>query len=370
MSKPSYYEILELQTNASEEEIKKAYRSKAMKFHPDRNPGDKEAEENFKQAAEAYDVLRDPQKRANYDKYGTADPFGNGGAGFSSADDIFSSFGDIFGDLFGFNSRQRGPRARQGDDLRYNLTIAFREAAKGIQKTIIVPRTNVCDTCHGDGAAPGSHPETCKHCNGAGVIRQNAGFFQVNATCSVCRGAGKVITTPCKTCKGRGFVEVERSLDVKIPAGVFTGARMRLRGEGDSGENGGPNGDLYIFITVEDDAIFERQDQDLIYRVSISFVNATLGARVQVPTLDESENGGEIEFDIPAGTQPGTVLKIPGKGLPYPNESRVGDLLLPITVEIPTDISKEQADLLLKYETLEKRHNSKITTKVKKLFKK
>ncbi len=368
MTKPSYYEILDLQASASEDEIKKAYRSKAMKYHPDRNPDDKEAEEKFKQAAEAYDVLRDPQKRANYDKYGTADPFGNGGygGGFHSAEDIFSSFGDIFGDLFGFSSRQKGPRPRQGDDLRYNLTLEFREAAKGIQKTITVPRTAHCDDCEGSGAAKGSTPETCKHCKGAGVVRQNAGFFQVNATCPVCRGAGKVITNPCKECKGKGYVEVERNLDVKIPAGVFSGARMRLRNEGDSGENGGPNGDLYIFITVEDDAIFERQDQDLIYRVSISFVNATLGARVQIPTLDEEE----IEFDIPAGTQPGTVLKIPGKGLPYPNESRVGDLLLPIKVEIPTDISKEQADLLIKYETLEKRHNSKITTKVKKLFKK
>ncbi len=366
MSKRSFYEVLDLDTNASEEEIKKAYRAKALKYHPDRNPGDAEAEEKFKEAAEAYEVLRDSEKRANYDKYGSADPFGTGGfGGFNSTEDIFSNFGDIFGDLFGFGARGASSnRPRQGSDLRYNLTLSFREAAKGVQKNLRVPRTATCDDCGGNGAAPGSEPVTCSRCQGTGQVRQSAGFFQVSTPCTACGGRGKVISKPCPKCRGVGQIEEERTLDVKIPAGVFTGARMRLRGEGDSGSNGGPNGDLYVVIDVEDDKVFERQGQDLIYRVDISFVNATLGAKVKVPTLDE-----EIEFEIPAGTQTETVLSIKEKGLPYPNDSRIGDLLLYIHVEIPKDISKEQEELLRKYEKLEKQHNSKITTKVKRLLK-
>ncbi len=369
MSKRSFYEVLEVAQDATEEEIKKAYRAKALKFHPDRNPGDNEAEEKFKEAAEAYEVLGNATKRANYDKYGSADPFGNGGFnGFNSTDDIFSSFGDIFGDLFGFSGRAGATnRPRQGSDLRYNLTMTFREAAKGMSTTLRIPRTASCNECDGTGAAPGSEPVTCSRCQGAGQIRQSAGFFQVSTPCNACGGRGKVISKPCPKCKGHGQIEEERALDVKIPAGVFTGARMRLRGEGDSGSNGGPNGDLYVVITVEDDKVFDRQDQNLIYKVDISFVHATLGAKIKVPTLDEKEE--EIEFEIPAGTQTGTVLSIKGKGLPYPNENRYGDLLLPIHVKIPRDISKEQEELLLKYEKLEKQHDSKITTKMKKLFK-
>lgn len=367
MSKISYYEVLNLETTATEDEIKKAYRAKAMQYHPDRNPGDSTAEEKFKEAAEAYDVLRDPQKRANYDKYGTADPFGSGGyGGFHSTEDVFSNFGDIFGDLFGFSSRSGGSRAKQGDDLRYNLTLSFREAAKGVQKTLRIPRTVTCGDCEGSGAAPDAQTKTCQHCRGTGQLRQNAGFFQVNVPCNYCGGRGKTISKLCPKCKGKGEVEEERNLEIKIPAGVYTGARMRVRGEGDSGTNGGPNGDLYVVITVEDDKVFERQEQNLIYRVNISFVNATLGAKIQIPTLEE--NGKEIEFEVPAGTQTGSVLKIKGKGLPYPNESRFGDLLLPIHIEIPKDISKEQEDLLRKFEKLDKQHNSKITTKVKKLL--
>ncbi len=365
MSKTSYYDILEISQEANDEEIKKAYRAKAMQYHPDRNPGDAEAEEKFKEAAEAYEVLRDPEKRANYDRYGTADPYGNGGfGGFNSAEDIFSSFGDIFGDLFGFSSRGGGNRPRQGSDMRYNLTLTFREAAKGVQKTLRIPRTAACDDCGGSGAAPGSEPQMCSRCNGTGQLQQTAGFFRMSVPCTNCGGRGKVISKPCPKCRGNGEYEEERALEVKIPAGVYSGARMRLRGEGDTGINNGPNGDLYIVITVEDDKVFERQDQNLIYGVDVSIVHATLGAKVQVPTLDE-----EIEFEIPAGTQPETVLRIKGKGLPYPNESRFGDLLLVIHVKIPTDISKEQEDLLRKYEKLEKQHNSKITTKVKKLLK-
>ncbi len=369
MSKRSFYEILEVDQSASDEDIKKAYRAKALQYHPDRNPGDAAAEEKFKEAAEAYEILRDPQKRANYDKYGSADPFGTGGySGFNSTEDIFSSFGDIFGDLFGFGARAGASnRPRQGSDLRYNLTMTFREAAKGMQTTLHIPRTAKCDECSGSGAAPGSEPITCARCQGTGQIRQSAGFFQVSTPCNTCGGRGKVISKPCPKCKGSGEMEEERMLEVKIPAGVFNGARMRLRGEGDSGINGGPNGDLYVVITVEDDKIFDRQEQNLIYPVEISFVHATLGAKVKIPTLDEDEP--EIEFEIPAGTQTGTILSIKNKGLPYPNDKRYGDLLLPIHVKIPTDISKEQEELLLKYEKLEKQHDSKITTKMKKLFK-
>ncbi len=365
MSAKSYYEVLDLEKTATEEEIKKAYRAKAMQFHPDRNPGDAAAEEKFKEAAEAYEVLRDPEKRANYDKYGTADPYGQGGfGGFNSTEDIFSNFGDIFGDLFGFSQRGGSNRPRQGSDLRYNLTMSFREAAKGVQTSLHIPRTVTCNECDGSGAAPGSQPEVCSQCRGTGQLRQSTGFFQVSVPCGRCQGTGKVISKPCAKCRGEGTVEEERTLEVKIPAGVYTGARMRLRGEGDSGTNGGPNGDLYVVITVEDDKVFERDGQNLIYKVDVSFVHATLGAKVKVPTLDE-----EIEFEIPAGTQTETVLSIKGKGLPFPNESRHGDLLLYIHVQIPTDISKEQEDLLLKYEKLEKQHNNKITTKVKRLFK-
>ncbi len=369
MNKLSYYEILEVEKTATEEEIKKAYRVKAMKYHPDRNPGDSEAEEKFKEAAQAYDVLRDPQKRANYDRFGTADAYGNNYGGFTSAEDIFSSFGDIFGDLFGFNSRAKGPRPKQGDDLRYDLDLTFREAAKGTVKTIHIPRIIPCTDCDGTGAAEGSELENCQDCRGTGYIRQQAGFFQVNRQCPRCEGQGQSPTKPCPTCKGKRNIETEHKLEVKIPAGVFSGARIRLRGEGDAGENGGPDGDLYVVITVGKDSVFERQGQDLIYKVTLSFVNATLGAKVKVPTLDD-----EVEFEVPAGTQTGTVLKISGKGVQYPNESRFGDLLLPIHIEIPTSISKEQEELLRKYEKLEKKHNDKITTKIgskiKKLIKK
>ncbi len=363
MATRSYYDVLGVGASATEDEIKKAYRALALKYHPDRNPGDKEAEEKFKEAAEAYDVLRDEGRRANYDRYGTADPFGGNG-GFHSTDDIFSSFGDIFGDLFGFGSRSSGPRPQRGSDLRYNLTMTFREAAKGMTTTLTIPRTVDCETCDGSGAAPGSSPETCQRCRGTGQLRQSTGFFQVNVQCPSCAGRGQVISKPCSTCRGQGVVEEERSLEVKIPAGVFSGARMRLRGEGELGANGGPNGDLYVVITVEDDKVFERQDQDLVYKVKVSFVNATLGAKIQIPTLDE-----EIEFEIPAGTQTGTVLSIKGMGLPYPNEKRVGDLLVQVNVQIPTDISKEQEELLLKFEKLDAQHNQKITTKVKRLIK-
>ncbi len=364
MSKSSYYEILGVEKNATEEELKKSYRALAMKYHPDRNPGDAEAEEKFKEAAEAYDVLRDPERRANYDRYGTADPFGNGGRGFNSSDDIFSSFGDIFGDLFGFGARSSGPRPQRGSDLRYNLTLSFRDAAKGVQESLEIPRTIPCKECDGTGAQRGTSAEVCPHCRGIGQLRQQSGFFQIAVPCSFCGGRGKIIKSPCAKCRGKGIEQEVRNLDVKIPAGVYSGARMRLRGEGELGSNGGPNGDLYVVITVEDDKVFERQNQELIYRLEVSFVQATLGAKVKIPTLAEN-----IDFEIPAGTQPATVLAVQGKGLPYPNdEKRVGDLLIQVNVVIPTDISKEQAELLRKFENLGKQHDQKITTKMKKLF--
>ncbi len=365
MAARNYYEVLGVDTNASDDEIKKAYRALALKYHPDRNPDDKQAEEQFKEAAEAYDVLRDAERRSNYDRYGTADPFGGGG-GFHSSEDIFSSFGDIFGDIFGFSGGGRSAnRARRGSDLRYNLNLSFREAAKGLQKELQIPRTIECSLCHGSGAAEGAQPETCSRCNGSGQIRQNAGIFQMSSTCPQCAGHGKVITKPCPKCHGTGTEEEMRTLEVKIPAGVYTGARMRLRNEGESGDNGGPNGDLYVVISVDEDKVFERQGQDLVYRVEVTFVHATLGAKVQIPTLDE-----DIDFEIQAGTQTGTVLSIKGKGLPHPNNTgQVGSLLVQINVTIPTDISKEQEELLIKFEKLGKQHDKKITTRVKKILK-
>ncbi|MBP3730245.1 MAG: molecular chaperone DnaJ [Mailhella sp.] len=350
MSQRDYYEVLGVSKNASEDEIKKAYRKLALKYHPDHNPGDAQAEQKFKEAAEAYDVLRNPERRANYDRFGTADP-GMGGAGFNSAEDIFAQFGDIFGDIFGFSSNaRRGPRPQQGDDLRYDLKISFREAAAGTTKDIKIPKHATCPDCSGSGAAKGSSRVTCKKCNGTGQEARRQGFMSFIQPCQACRGQGFTIPKPCPRCRGNGIIQTERELSARIPAGIFDGARMRLRGEGEAGIHGGPPGDLYLVIHVADDDVFERDKQDLIYSAEITFPQAALGARISVPSINEGDE--PLSLDIPKGTQNGKIFQIKGKGLKYLNEDRYGNLLVHITVKTPTKLSAKQEELLREFEKM------------------
>ncbi len=359
-----YYEVLGVAKTAGEDDIKKAYRKLAMEHHPDRNPGDAEAEARFKEAAEAYDVLRDADKRARYDRFGHAGVNGGGG-GFSSTEDVFSHFGDIFGDLFGFSMGGRAAsrnRPRRGSDLRYNLGISFRQAAKGDNVPIRIPRNEPCGECQGSGSASGTSPETCRRCGGMGQVRHNQGFFQISVPCPDCQGAGSVIKTPCPLCRGKGVEQKTRELTVRIPAGVDTGNRLRLRDEGEPGENGGPSGDLYVVLQVEDDGEFERDGQNLLTAKEISFVQAALGDKVTVPTLDD-----DLTLDIPKGTQSGEVFRLAGKGLPYPGRSASGDLLVEIRVITPKHLSARQEEILREFAVLE---TEKPLNKAKKIFKK
>ena len=364
MIQRDYYEILSVERTASHEEIKKSYRKLAMQYHPDRNPGDSEAEAKFKEAAEAYDVLRDSDKRARYDRFGHAGL--NGQGGFQTNEDIFSHFGDIFGDLFGFSmggaARGRQNRPQQGPDLRYNLEVSFRQAAKGDNVTIKIPRHIICPECSGKRSAPGSDPETCRQCNGAGQVRHNQGFFQLSVPCPSCQGTGEIITTPCPRCKALGQVQEVRELSVRIPPGVDTGNRLRVRGEGEGGANGGPNGDLYVVLHVESDDTFTRDGQNLFVTRDISFVQASLGDKIDVPTLDSS-----INVDIPKGTQSGELFRIAGKGLPYPGRNATGDLLVEVRVLTPTRLNTRQEEILREFAELE---GQKPLAKAKKIMKK
>lgn len=362
MSKRDYYEVLGVEKTASFEEIKKAYRKLAFENHPDRNPGDKEAEARFKEAAEAYDVLRDDEKRAHYDRFGHSD-FGQGFGGFTN-EDIFSQFGDIFENIFGFGGGRSANRPTVGDDLRYNLKITFRQAAKGDDVRLTIPRTANCPDCKGTGAAEGSKPETCPQCGGKGQVFVQQGPFRFASTCPKCQGKGTIISKPCPRCKGDGHIQEKRELTVHIPAGVYDGARLRLRGEGEAGRNGGPNGDLYVVIHIEADKVFDRDGQNLIYSTKIPFTKAALGAKIKVPTLDE-----EIEFEVPKGTQSGAVYQVKGKGLPYPGEKRTGDLLIEVIVETPSNLTEEQKELLQALDSLFDKHEAKLSSKIKKKIK-
>lgn len=346
MIERDYYEVLNVRSTASDDEIKHAYRKLAMKYHPDRNPNDKEAALKFREAAEAYEVLRDPEKRSRYDRFGHAGVGGAGsGAGFGSAEDIFSHFSDIFGDLFGFAGSGR-PRPETGDDLRYNLTISFEQAAHGADIDLKLPKHVSCSDCGGTGAAPGSKPKTCPQCHGTGQVRRNQGFFQIAMPCTACHGTGQVIERPCAKCKGRGQVQDKRELTVHIPAGVDTGTRLRLRHEGEPGINGGEAGDLYVVLRVEEDPRWERNGQDLIYHQEVTFVQAALGIRVEVPGVD-----GMLSLDIPAGIQSGSLLRIPGEGLPQPGRNKSkGDLLVQVKVLTPTRLTARQEELLKEFE--------------------
>ncbi len=349
MTKKDYYEILDVKPTASEEEIKKNYRRKAMKYHPDKNPGNKKAEEQFKEAAEAYEVLSDKQKRDIYDHYGHEGLSSTGFRGFSGFDDIFSHFSDIFEDVFGFGGvRGRSHSfARTGADLRYDLKISFLDAAFGLTTTIELEKLATCHECQGTGAAPGSSPETCRTCQGRGQVIQSSGFFTISSTCPQCGGHGKLISKPCNTCKGLGQENITKNVQLKIPAGVETGSRLRLRGEGESGDHGGTIGDLYVFLHVEEHEYFTRSNDDIICRVPISVVQAALGATIEVPTLQDTE-----KIKIPKGTQTGKTFRLKGKGIPHVRGFGSGDQIIDIFVQTPTDLSKKQEELLKEFDRL------------------
>ncbi len=364
-TKRDYYEVLGVERTSSFEEIKKAYRKIAFENHPDRNPDNKEAEARFKEAAEAYDVLRDEDKRAHYDRFGHSD-FGNAGFGGFTNEDIFSQFGDIFENLFGFGggSARNSNRPTVGDDLRYNLRITFRQAAKGDDVRLTIPRQNICPDCKGTGAAEGSKKETCSQCNGAGQVFVQQGPFRFGSPCPKCKGKGTTISKPCPRCKGEGTVQEKKELTVHVPAGVYNGARLRLRGEGEAGRNGGPSGDLYVVIHVEEDKVFDREGQNLIYSAKVPFTKAALGAKIKVPTLDE-----DIDFEVPKGTQSGAIYQVKGKGLPFPGEKRTGDLLIEVIVETPTNLTAEQKELLEALDHLFDKHDETLSSKIKKKIK-
>ncbi len=338
--KRDYYEVLGIHRNASETEIKKAYRKQAIQFHPDKNPDDKAAEDSFKEANEAYEILSDPQKRAQYDQFGhagvTSGGFSSGGFGAGSP------FGDIFGDIFGdvFGGRQRG-RGRRGDDLLYNLEISFEEAAFGVERKIDIPYAKRCDTCKGSGAKPGTEAKVCPTCRGAGQVRFQQGFFSVSKTCSHCNGEGRVIDTPCPDCRGVGSTRDKKSLSIKIPPGVETGNRLKVAGEGGQGTKGGANGDLYVAIEVNEHAIFAREGNDVICEVPISIAQAALGCEIEVPTLEN-----QVSLKIPEGTQSGRTFKLRGKGIPVLQGYGRGDQIVVIRVETPTSLNKRQKEIL------------------------
>ena len=345
MSKRDYYEILGVDRQATDQQIKSAYRKLALKFHPDRNPGDPKAEEAFKEAAEAYAVLADTQKRGLYDRFGHAG-VNAGGAGPGGFDPtIFADFSDIFsglGDMFGFGGgRRRRGGPQRGSDLRYDLEITFDESAEGTETSIVVPREETCETCTGTGAAPGSSVETCAQCHGTGQLRYQQGFLTVARPCANCRGTGKTIAKPCTTCRGAGRISRERKLTVKIPAGIATGQQMRLTGEGEHGTAGGPPGDLYVVVHVQEHPFFQREDDDLYCELPINFPTLALGGTVKVPTLKSRE-----DLQIPAGTQPGTRFRLRGKGMPNVSGRGHGDLHVIARATVPKKLTKEQKHLL------------------------
>jgi molecular chaperone DnaJ len=348
MTKRDYYEVLGVARNASEAEIKKAYRRLAMKCHPDRNPGDKESEERFKEGKEAYEVLSDARKRAAYDQFGHAgiDPSlgGGAGAGFGAGANFSDIFGDIFSDFFGGGRGGGRDAPHRGADLRYNLELSLEEAVQGTTVQVRVPTLATCKTCHGTGAKPGTRPATCSTCGGRGQVRIQQGFFSIQQTCPRCHGRGQVITETCESCRGEGRVQEHKTLSVKIPAGVDTGDRIRLAGEGEAGEYGGPPGDLYVQINIRQHPIFAREGNDLFCEVPIDFVTAALGGELQAPTLD-----GQVQLKIPAGTQTGKLFRLRGRGVKSVRSGAAGDLLCRVMVETPINLSARQKELLQEF---------------------
>ncbi len=363
MVKRDYYEILNLPRTASEDEIKRSYRRLAMQFHPDRNPGDKEAELRFKEAAEAYEVLRDPQKRSIYDNYGHEGLQGTGFREFRGFDDIFASFGDVFEDFFGFGTSKRtrsGPQP--GADLRYDLSIAFVDAAFGKETEIEVSKLEACAACGSTGCKPGTQPSTCPTCRGRGQIVRAEGFFRISTTCPHCRGAGSVIPDPCGSCAGSGRTRVRRKVSIKIPPGVDTGSRLRLRGEGEGGEKSGPPGDLYVVLHVEPHEFFERRGQDVHCTLPLSFTQAALGDELEVPTLK-----GTKRVNTPPGLQSGEAIRLKGEGFPSLRGQQKGDQVVEFTVKTPVSLTSRQEELLREFAELESQKQGGF---FKKLFRK
>ncbi len=361
MAKRDYYDILGVPRGASADDLKKAYRNKAKELHPDRNQDNPQAEAAFKEVNEAYDVLRDDQKKAAYDRFGHA-AF-DGGMGAAGArpgarqGDFASAFSDVFEDLFGDfvggRQQQGRSRAQRGSDLRYNLRVTLEEAFKGVQKTITVPSAQTCEVCHGSGAEGGAEPVTCPTCSGLGKVRASQGFFTVERTCPTCNGMGQIIKNPCRACGGAGRVEKERALSVNIPAGVETGTRIRLAGEGEAGLRGGPPGDLYIFIEVREHALFQRDGIHLYCRVPVSMGAAALGGDVEVPTID----GGKSSVKVPAGSQSGKQMRLRAKGMPALRGGAPGDMVIELAVETPVNLTARQKDLLREFERLSEENN-------------
>jgi molecular chaperone DnaJ len=364
MAKRDFYEVLGVARGASADELKKAYRQKAKELHPDRNSSNPNAEAQFKEVNEAYEVLKDADKKAAYDRFGHAafeGGMGGGpraGGGFNGGNPDFASafsdvFEDLFGDFMGGRGGQARSRAQRGSDLRYNLRVTLEEAFKGVQKSISVPASTACEVCRGTGAEGGAEPTTCPTCSGMGKVRAQQGFFTVERTCPTCQGMGQTIKNPCRACGGQGRIEKERTLSVNIPAGVETGTRIRLAGEGEAGLRGGPSGDLYIFIEVKDHAIFQRDGVHLFCRVPVSMITAALGGEVEVPTID----GGRSRVKVPAGAQSGKQMRLRSKGMPALRGGGVGDMVIEMAVETPVNLTSRQRELLHEFEKLSEENN-------------
>ena len=347
MSKADYYEVLGVSREASDQELKSAYRKQALKYHPDRNPGDQAAEEKFKEASEAYQVLSDADKRAAYDRYGHAGVSGagpGGFGGFSGSVDLGDIFGDLFGEMFNMGGgQQRQTRQRRGEDLRYDLTIDFEDAIFGKETEVKIRRFESCVTCHGSGSASGRGPTVCPQCQGRGQIRYQQGFFSVARTCSACGGAGAIVSDPCASCHGETRVAKEAKLHVKVPPGVEDGTRIRYSGEGDTGRSGGPSGDLYIVLSIRSHDFFQRDGQDLRCVIPVSFPQAALGAEIEIPGID-----GAVSLKVPEGTQSGREIRVRGRGVPHLNDKGKGDLIVKVLVQIPRKLSRAQRDLVNK----------------------
>ncbi len=360
-NKRDYYDILGVSREAADSEIKAAYRKLALKYHPDRNPNNKEAEEKFKEAAEAYEVLRDPRKKEIYNQYGHQGLEGSGFSGFGGFEDIFSSFGDIFEDFFGFSTGRRSrSRVQRGADLRYDMTLSFMEAAFGTETTIDLEKMQACGVCEGSGCEPGTYPETCGQCQGTGQVSRSQGFFTVRTGCPQCRGRGQTIPKPCGDCRGLGQVMVNKTVSVKIPAGVDTGSRLRLTGEGEAGPLGGPPGDLYVFIRIKPHDFFERDNTNILCQVPISFVQAALGDEIEIPTLN-----GKRMLTIPKGTQYGDIFRFRGEGIPSLRHKNRGDQIIQAVIKTPTHLNKKQETLLKEFAQLE---SKKLSTKLKNIL--
>jgi molecular chaperone DnaJ len=368
-TKRCYYEVLQVARTASDGEISTSYRKLAVKYHPDKNPGDEEAVVKFKEAAEAYEVLSDKDKRARYDRFGHAGVDGpqGGSPHFSDVNDIFEAFGDIFGDMFGGRGGGRGRRAQQGADVRADVTLDLLEAARGVTKEINFHRHAKCGDCGGSGAKKGSKPEKCRYCGGRGQVVQSTGIFRLQTTCPACQGSGTTISDPCGTCRGEGAVLERVAREVPIPAGVDSGTRLRITGEGDPSSSGGPAGDCYLFITVREHSLFQRDGQHLICSVPVGYSQVALGATIEVPTLD-----GREELKIPAGTQPGEVFRLKGRGMPDPRVRGRGDILVHVHLEVPTKLTKRQEQLLRELAEEEKvnvgAHSKSFFDKLKEYF--